>query len=400
MAQEDISVTTFREYLKINTMHPDPDYEPATDFLVKVAKEVGLECSVVRVMPHRPVIIMTWVGKDPKAKSIFLNSHMDVVPVFLEHWTYGPFSAFKDEKGDIYARGAQDMKCVGIQYVEAVRRLKKNGQQLLRTVHIVFVPEEEVGGHTGMKLFVQTDEFKKLNVGFGLDEGVASDNDVYKVFYAERVKWWLDAKCIGNPGHGSKFIEDTAAEKAQKIINKFLTYREEQKQKLAANPNLSLGDVVTVNLTMMKGGVQINVVPAEFTLGFDIRVPPTVDYDKLWNEFESWITEAGGKPEWMDYFKIKAVTATDDSNPWWTVFSGVLNKLGLKYKTEIFTGATDSRYLRDLGYPALGFSPMANTPVLLHDHDERLNEATYLKGVSIYEHLITSLANLPVSSGV
>lgn len=34
-----------------------------------------------------------------------------------EHWKYDPFSAHKEPNGDIYARGAQDMKCVGIQYV-------------------------------------------------------------------------------------------------------------------------------------------------------------------------------------------------------------------------------------------------------------------------------------------
>jgi len=396
MAKEDISVTTFREYLKINTMQPDPNYEPAVEFLSKLAKDVGLECNVVRVMPNRPIVIMTWLGRDQSLKTLLLNSHMDVVPVFPEHWTYDPFSGHKDEKGDIYGRGAQDMKCVGIQYVEAIRRLKQNGKQFLRTIHITFVPEEEIGGHTGMKLFVKMEEFKRLNIAFALDEGLASENDVYKIFYAERVKWWLEAKCIGNPGHGSKFIENTAAEKMKKVVDKFLAYRDEQKQLLENNPNLTLGDVTTVNLTLVNGGVQVNVVPAEITLGFDIRVPPTVDYEKQMKVFASWVEDAGAKAEWPDYFLIKAMTAIDDSNPWWKAFSGTLKSLGLKYKTEIFIGATDARFLRDLGYPALGFSPMANTPVLLHDHDERLNEKVYLKGVTIYESLISNLASLDI----
>lgn len=45
-----------------------------------------------------------------------------------------------DENGNIYARGAQDMKCVSIQYLEAIRYLKQNGVKLRRTVHISFVP--------------------------------------------------------------------------------------------------------------------------------------------------------------------------------------------------------------------------------------------------------------------
>ncbi|BAT89813.1 hypothetical protein VIGAN_06088300 [Vigna angularis var. angularis] len=39
---------------------------------------------------------------------------------------------------------------------------------------------------------------------------------------------------------------------------------------------------------------------------------------------------------------------------------------------EVFPAATDSRYFCDLGLPAIGFSPMANTPLLLHDHNEDL----------------------------
>ncbi len=37
-----------------------------------------------------------------------------------------------------------------------------------------------------MARFVQSEEFKKLNVGLALDEGVASANDVLGVFYGDR----------------------------------------------------------------------------------------------------------------------------------------------------------------------------------------------------------------------
>lgn len=66
----------------------------------------------------------------------------------------------------------------------------------------------------------------------------------------------------------------------------------------------------------------------------------------------------------------------------------------LVIKPQIFTGGTDSRYLRKSGIPALGFSPMNNTPVLLHDHDEWIGAETYLKGVQIYEKITSNLANV------
>jgi len=47
------------------------------------------------------------------------------------------------------------------------------------------------------------------------------------------------------------------------------------------------------------------------------------------------------------------------------------------------------------GCPAIGFSPMNNTPMLLHDHNEYLNAGVFLKGIDIYTHLIENLANVP-----
>ena len=36
------------------------------------------------------------------------------------------------------------------------------------------MPEEELGGMEGMRLFVHTDHFKELNLGFALDEGIGN----------------------------------------------------------------------------------------------------------------------------------------------------------------------------------------------------------------------------------
>lgn len=65
---------------------------------------------------------------------------MDVVPVFEDKWTHPPFGAEMDAEGKIFARGSQDMKCVGMQYLAAIRELKKSGTTLKRTVHVTFVP--------------------------------------------------------------------------------------------------------------------------------------------------------------------------------------------------------------------------------------------------------------------
>lgn len=96
---------------------------------------------------------------------------MDVVPVFEEYWSHKPFEAEMDEKGRIFARGAQDMKSVGMQYLGAIRNFKRKQMSFKRTIHVVFVPNEEMGGNGGMADFIHTQEFRALNPGFSLDEG-------------------------------------------------------------------------------------------------------------------------------------------------------------------------------------------------------------------------------------
>lgn len=394
---EHPSVTLFRRYLRIRTVHPDPDYGAAVAFLEERARELGLGCQKVEVAPGFVVTVLTWPGTNPKLSSLLLNSHVDVVPVFKEHWSHDPFEAFKDAEGYIYARGAQDMKCVSIQYLEAVRRLKAEGHRFPRTIHMTFVPDEEVGGHKGMELFVRRPEFQALRAGFALDEGLANPTDAFTVFYSERSIWWVWFISTGNPGHASRFIEDTAAEKLHKVVSLVLAFREKERQRLQSNPHLKLGAVTSVNLTKLEGGVAYNVVPAMMSAGFDFRIAPDVDPKAFEEQLHDWCRAAGKGVtfEILQKWLESRVTSIDDSDPWWAAFSGVFKDMNLTLEPEIFPAATDSRYLRAVGIPALGFSPMNRTPVLLHDHDERLHEDVFLRGIDIYARLLPALASVP-----
>lgn len=182
--------------------------------------------------------------------------------------------------------------------------------------------------------------------------------------------------------------------KIRKVLNTFLDFRAEQEKKLKSDGCLLLGDVTTVNLTSLGGGVQHNVVPNELIAGFDIRIPPTVDLVAFEEQIKKWCTDAGDEVtyELKQKDMNQKVTSTDKDDMWWSAFTKPLSDMGLVIEKEIFPAATDSRYLRAAGYPAIGFSPMNNTPILLHDHNEFLNEDVFLRGIDIYCQLIPSLA--------
>ncbi|KAL2915548.1 adenylate cyclase [Polyrhizophydium stewartii] len=351
----------------------------------------------------KPICILTWAGSEPALKSVMLNSHIDVVPVSESNWDHDPFGAVKLPNGDIVARGAQDMKCVGIGYLEAIRVLKAKGVVPKRTVHAVFVPDEEIGGADGMEKWVETDDFRSLNVAFALDEGLSNEENAYKVYYGERAPWWIKITAKGGAGHGSKFIEPSATERLVRTLDKFVAFRNSEKQRLAVCRNefgrpLRLGDVTTTNITLMNAGVQFNVVPEEAWAGVDMRVAPSVNLTTFREQVVQWGAEEGTTIEFVQAFMSNAATPLNDGNLWWQKIRSVAEQRGVELDPEIFPAATDSRFLRKIGLPAIGISCIRNTPVLLHDHNEYLNEKLLIEGVEFYAQLIPELASVPATA--
>lgn len=117
-----------------------------------------------------------------------------------------------------------------------------------------------------------------------------------------------------------------------------------------------------------------------------------VEFEEMLNR---WARECGKKIEIE--FPTKepfcAPTKIDESNVYWMSFKKAIHDMNLKIKTEVFPAGTDAAYLRALGIPAIGFSPINNTPVLLHDHNEYLSADVYLKGIKIYEEILKKISN-------
>lgn len=230
---------------------------------------------------NNPVVVITWQGSHPELPSIMLNSHMDVVPVYEEYWIHPPFAAEMDEHGDIYGRGAQDTKAVGMQYLAAIRALKQRGvDRLKRTIHVVYMPDEEAGGGHGMAEFIKTDAFKSMNVVFALDEGAPTLDENLLAFYVERTPWAIEFIFHGESGHGSLIIENTPGEALSYVVFKMMEFRKNELRKLK-ELNYPYGNVTTINLTMLKGGIETNVIPPELSASFDIRISASVDVDEF-----------------------------------------------------------------------------------------------------------------------
>ena len=102
----------------------------------------------------------------------------------------------------------------------------------------------------------------------------------------------------------------------------------------------------------------------------------------------------GIEPEY-DVYPESVLTSVDEENPWFQAMMKAARKQDLELVTRIFPASSDSSYLRNVGVPSYGFSPMPNTPVLLHDHDEFLNENVFLRGIEIFCDVISEMASVP-----
>jgi aminoacylase len=410
------AVENFRAYLRCRTVHPDPSpgYAQCEPLFESYASALGLSYEKLEYAPGHPIFVLTWEGRDPSLPSIVLSSHSDVVPVDADKWTVDPFGAVLRD-GRVYGRGAQDMKSVTVQYLEALRRIRARSPDWrpLRTLHVLLVPDEEVGGNRGMKLFLTSERVKRMNPALVLDEGLASPTDKYSVFYGERKIWWIRVTAVGAVGHGSRFVDNTAVPKLVKVIDKALAYREEQRAALehasACGCGKQLGDFASINCTMLSAGnpnpstPQYNVIPTQAQAGFDIRIPATMDLTAFKARLDAWCAEDVGV-SWevvagmADGFLENPTSSIAPDSFWWSTFSDGLAAAGAEmHEPSIFPAATDSRWVRlFLGCPCFGFSPMRRTPILLHDHDEFVGVDVFLEGIGVYEKLVPRLTDAEV----
>lgn len=99
-------------------------------------------------------------------------------------------------------------------------------------------------------------------------------------FYVNKLVLELEFVFNGPAGHASVLLPDTAAEKLYYVVGKFMEFRKNEFNKWK-NESYPLGNITTINLTVLKGGSAENVIPGNLSATFDLRIAPNVDVDAL-----------------------------------------------------------------------------------------------------------------------
>ena len=99
-----LSLSFFRDILKIDTTNPPGNEEKAQDYIINIVNryistDKKIEIKKLYTDNKRSNLYIRFKGKG-KEVPILLTSHLDVVPANKNVWKYSPFSAM--EKMDIY----------------------------------------------------------------------------------------------------------------------------------------------------------------------------------------------------------------------------------------------------------------------------------------------------------
>lgn len=393
LAQSDEQMISFlQNYIQIDTTHPTPNYNDALSFLKKHAQRDDFLYQEVPLPSGRTAAIITLPGTDSRLPALALNHHMDVVPVPNENdWISPPFAgAIHDDQ--MVGRGVQDMKGIGAIHYFALKSLKQKGIQPKRSIHIFAVPDEEIGGFTGTKEFVETEIFKQLNVGYLIDEGHSSgDTRVLDFKVAERKPLQVTITSKGELAHGSKLHCTNAIHELTSFLNEIIALHKESQQKSqSAEP----GRLLATNITSLTAGarkrnghIALNVVPDCAQATIDIRVPATMkvaDAQKLLEEklkqfpTLSYTIEAQAmeEPELGDY-----------QTELYHALAKTVKQFGFKERPHFFEGASDLRFYLVRNIQGIGF-----TPFTVEDNIHGTNEAVpvneLIRGKQIIEQFL------------
>ena len=419
-AVTDEAVSLLREYLRIDTSNPPGNEALAATFLGDILRAEGIGFEVVESAPGRANL---FARLGPRSGGVCLLNHTDVVPVERQFWERDPFSGDLVD-GQVWGRGALDMKGMGILELMVFLLLKRQGIELHESVSFLAVADEEAGSEFGAS-WVAEQRPAWMETNLVINEGAygltfPSGPQVFEIAPTEKVPCWVRLTVRGRPGHGSVPHNDNCAEHLVQALDRVTRWQREVRLNpvmrdhveamaragglkvppeagvatlASLSPSLRARMSNTVTVTTISTGIKVNVIPAEATATLDCRLLPDVDVDGFLSELRSVIADDRVQVEAINRF-VGAESSMDTR--FVEVVRDVIQQLaeGAHLAPEMTSGFTDSRIYRLRGIPAYGFVPCLVPPEELagiHGHNERISVENIRLGLQILYEVVRRL---------
>ncbi|HTJ98792.1 MAG TPA: M20/M25/M40 family metallo-hydrolase, partial [Bordetella sp.] len=276
--QHDRQVAFLRELVRVPSDNPPGDCAPLALRAQFLLEELGFQVEAYEVPGDQVrangmrsavnLIVRHRFGADGPV--IALNAHGDVVPPG-EGWRHDPYGAEIDNDpvhGPVmYGRGVAVSKSDFATYawaLLALREAQRQGASYRGAVELHFTFDEEAGGEIGPRWL--------LDRGHSRPDYALSAGFAYGITSAHNGCLHLEVSVRGRQAHAA--MPETGAdalEAATHVLQALYAFRAELAQRHSATPGIGCP---TLNVGLIQGGINTNVVPDRVIFRIDRRMIP------------------------------------------------------------------------------------------------------------------------------
>jgi acetylornithine deacetylase/succinyl-diaminopimelate desuccinylase-like protein len=423
------TVDLLSRLIRVDTTNPPGNETAAAELLREYLEASDVACELYAKVPERANLVARIRGGS--GPSLLFLSHTDVVLADPAEWSVPPFSG-EVRDGEVWGRGALDMKSQVAASAVAVASLAREGFRPSGDLIFAACADEEVGDGFGLEWLCE-EHPDAVRASFAVNEGggerleLADGTPVYQAAVAEKMTAPFRLRVHGRSGHASMpGIADNALVSATRLIERIAAYRPEPQlgPELEGFLRTILGDVPpaseavervagvspaaaalveallvpTFSPTVISASQKRNVIPARCEIEVDCRLLPGQHPDHVEPLIRAVL---GGDIEYeLEWIEARGGTRSALDTPLWRALGEFV--AGAEPRARVAplmcAGFTDSHWLREAFdtvaygfFPVSGEMPAEVAASLVHSADERIPVADLDLGVRWLRHAATAL---------
>ena len=431
MTLRDEVTGLLQELIRLDTVNPPGSETPAAELLAEYLESNGVHCNLYSRVPERANLVARIPGRG--GPRLALLSHTDTVLADPAEWTLEtPWSgALRD--GEVWGRGALDMKGQVAASAVAIASLAREGFEPTGDLIFTATADEEVGesGNDYGLSWLCREHPEVMRAEYAVNEGGGDRIEIggrvlYLCSTAEKASSPFTLRVRGQSGHGSNpWIAENALVKAAPLVERLAQLVPEPriepevaallelvtgKQAPPADEVVALAESIdpflvlllrpllgfTVAPTMIQASKKRNVIPALAEVTVDTRLLPGQQQDEVEAVIRGWLGEGDYELDWRE---SQGGTRSPLDSPLWDAVSSFVetSEPGAALAPVCLSGFTDSHWMREsYGTVAYGFFPFRamdpdTASRLIHSADERIPVDDLELGLDFLRHAALKL---------
>ena len=347
------------------------------DFLAALAAKSGLPVEFQEVFPPkagqrgRSNLIVRWGPPKPRWR-VMLAPHLDTVGALDMPPTH---FAPRTVNGRMHGRGACDTKGSVAAMFTALLRVAETGA-LPRETEILFAGlVDEENGQEGSRALARS----KLKA----DLGIVGEPTELRVVTAHKGDMWLKLLTRGKAAHGAR---PELGRNAVHSMAQAIDLLEGKYARLLSRRRHSLLGSPTINVGMVRGGTQPNIVPDSCEIQIDRRTIPDEKDANVRREIVAFLRDAGVRVELVNSKSSACIPMeTDIRRPLVQRFMSTTRQLG-PVGVDFFC---DAAILSAAGTPCVVFGP--GNIAQAHTQDEWISLRSLQRATDILTRFLRGL---------